>query len=278
MEHYCKSCINDGDNICKFTGAYHDTGIECPSFGPKKEEIEMFKVGDRVRVIADEGRLREISLPRIRQAQEGQISDVGLTTHLPDLPIRVLFGEDDVMRNPCRLAPQDLELVEEEDDGLQGLNEPQPPIRTFDSGATMESYTRGATRTACETKIDPEGFFSPLVMLRYSEYMHKCRVQADGTLRDSDNWQGGIPLWRYMKGKWRHFLDTWLMHRGYKKVTTEGLNLQDCLCAELFNTMGYLHVVLCKEKCIESVAKDLQAPVPGGAHKNFNRGITNESK
>ncbi len=148
-------------------------------------------------------------------------------------------------------------------------------IRTFEGGTErvvakeMESYTSGATRTACETKIDPEGFFSPLVIMRYSEYMHKCRVQADGTLRDSDNWQGGIPLWRYMKGKWRHFLDTWLMHRGYKKVTAEGLDIQDCLCAELFNTMGYLHVMLCAEKGIESVIKDLQAPAPGGAHKNF---------
>lgn len=132
--------------------------------------------------------------------------------------------------------------------------------------AVMESYTSGATRTKCETKIDPEGFFSPLVILRYSEYMHKCRVQADGTLRDSDNWQGGIPLWRYMKGKWRHFLDTWLIHRGYKKVTDEGLDLQDCLCAELFNTQGYLHELLKAEKNSENSEG---VPAPGGAHKNF---------
>ena len=69
-----------------------------------------------------------------------------------------------------------------------------------------------------------------------------------------------------MKGKWRHFLDTWLIHRGYKKVTDEGLDLQDCLCAEMFNTMGYLHEVLCKEK---GVAKGQDTPVPGGAHVNF---------
>lgn len=136
-----------------------------------------------------------------------------------------------------------------------------------DIAVSMESYKSGATRTKCETKIDPEGFFSPLVMLRYSEYMHKCQVQADGTLRDSDNWQGGIPLWRYMKGKWRHFLDTWLMHRGYKKVTDEGLDLQDCLCAELFNTMGYLHEVLKEEKGVKGIDN---VPAPGGAHKNFN--------
>lgn len=165
----------------------------------------------------------------------------------------------------------------EVEDTLEGYPSPLPElkkkaaeesgiIRTFESGAKMESYKSGATRTACETKIDPEGFFSPLVILRYSEYMHKCRVQADGTLRDSDNWQGGIPLWRYMKGKWRHFLDTWLMHRGYKKVTDEGLDIQDCLCAELFNTLGYLHEVLKAENSIEN---NQEVPAPGGAHKNF---------
>lgn len=39
-EHYCKECIDsDGDGhfpVCKHTGAVHTTGIECPSFKPRK--------------------------------------------------------------------------------------------------------------------------------------------------------------------------------------------------------------------------------------------------
>ncbi len=41
MEYFCKDCKNDGNNTCKFTGAIHTTGIECPSFGIKEKEIEM---------------------------------------------------------------------------------------------------------------------------------------------------------------------------------------------------------------------------------------------
>ena len=52
MEHFCKNCKNDGGNTCKFTGAAHITGIECPSFENKGKEVEMFKVGDPVRVVS----------------------------------------------------------------------------------------------------------------------------------------------------------------------------------------------------------------------------------
>ncbi len=34
-EHFCKNCKNGKDKVCKFTGARHDTGIECPSFESK---------------------------------------------------------------------------------------------------------------------------------------------------------------------------------------------------------------------------------------------------
>jgi hypothetical protein len=128
-EHYCKSCKTGKGSTCTLTGATHTTGIECPSF--RQKESEMFKVGDRVRVVADEARLAEISLPLIKQGQEGQISDIGLSTYLSHLPIRVLFEDGDSKRNPARLAAQDLELVEPA--VVEGVG--QPPIRTFESGA-----------------------------------------------------------------------------------------------------------------------------------------------
>jgi len=114
-------------------------------------------------------------------------------------------------------------------------------IRTFETGATKSSN---------KDKLDYEGFLSPLVLRRFAEYMHRHRVQADGTLRDSDNWQQGIPRKEYMKSMWRHFMEVWSLHRN---VNTYGHGyglcdvtdaLEDALCALLFNVMGYLHEIL----------------------------------
>jgi len=109
-------------------------------------------------------------------------------------------------------------------------------VRLFETGATRDQDT---------TKYDYEGFFSPLVMDRFAEYMHRHRKQSDGQLRDSDNWQKGIPLTAYMKSMYRHFMDLWRQHRGWPGQDT----LEDSLCALLFNVMGYLHEVLKNRKC-----------------------------
>jgi len=104
----------------------------------------------------------------------------------------------------------------------------------------MRKFETGATRNSDEGKYDYEGFLSVLVIERYGEYMNKHRKQADGQLRDSDNWQKGIPLAAYMKSGYRHFFDWWKQHRGFSGQDT----LEDSLCALLFNVMGYLHELL----------------------------------
>ena len=104
----------------------------------------------------------------------------------------------------------------------------------------MREFTTGATRNNDEGKFDYEGFLSPAVIDRFAEYMHKHRVQADGKLRDSDNWQKGMPRDAYMKSGYRHFMDWWKEHRGIE--SREGL--EEALCALLFNVQGYLHEVL----------------------------------
>lgn len=101
----------------------------------------------------------------------------------------------------------------------------------------MRHFEGGATRDTDEGKYDYEGFISPVVLEAYAEYMHENRVQADGNLRDSDNWQNGIPKEAYMKSMWRHFFDVWKEHRGY---STE-MGMKKALCALLFNVMGYLY-------------------------------------
>lgn len=100
----------------------------------------------------------------------------------------------------------------------------------------MRVFKTGATRDSEDNKLDYEGFLSPIVLERYAEYLHKHRKQADGKMRSADNWQEGIPKDVYMKSLWRHFMDLWKEHRGYKGRD----GIEDALCAVMFNTMGYL--------------------------------------
>lgn len=106
-------------------------------------------------------------------------------------------------------------------------------------------FDTGAYRNLDEEKLDFEGFFSPRVLERYARYMHQHRRRFDGTMRASDNWQLGIPLVAYMKSGWRHFFDWWKGHRGEPAI-----DLEDSLCALIFNASGYLHELL-KERQVE---------------------------
>ncbi len=99
----------------------------------------------------------------------------------------------------------------------------------------MRKFTSGATRDADSDKIDFEGFLCPLVIERYGQFMHQHRHQRDGTLRDSDNWQRGIPDAVYLKSAWRHFHAVWKAYR------TGAAFPQEEACAVLFNISGLLH-------------------------------------
>lgn len=108
----------------------------------------------------------------------------------------------------------------------------------------VRQFSTGATRDTNAGKYDYEGFLSPLVIERFGEYMNKHRKQSDGNLRDSDNWKKGIPQEAYIKSAFRHFMDWWLIHRG-----NEGReDLEEALCALLFNVQGYLYEHLKKKK------------------------------
>lgn len=110
---------------------------------------------------------------------------------------------------------------------------------------TIRKFDTGATRSPDAGRYDPEGFFSPLVFERFCEYMQSHRLQTDGTLRASDNWQKGLPKSTYMKGMWRHFLHLWKRHRGWHvNDRLAGKDTEEDLCALLFNVQGYLHEVL----------------------------------
>jgi hypothetical protein len=100
----------------------------------------------------------------------------------------------------------------------------------------MREFETGATRDTDTDKYDLEGFLSPRVLEAYAAYMHFNRLQEDGNVRDSDNWQKGIPSDAYIKSGFRHFFDLWKYHRGLRVSQ----HIIFICCAIMFNVMGYL--------------------------------------
>ena len=112
------------------------------------------------------------------------------------------------------------------------------------SGSQTRTFSSGATRDSDHGKLDFEGFLSPLALQEFAKYMHENRVQSDGTLRASDNWQKGIPVEVYMKSMWRHFFAVWSVYRedraGSLRVGAGDEEIRN-LCALMFNVQGMLH-------------------------------------
>lgn len=109
----------------------------------------------------------------------------------------------------------------------------EPAVRVFDSGAT---------RSPLGDKLQYEGYLNPLVLKRFAQYMKKHQVQSDGAVRAADNWQKNLPLESLYDSKTRHDMDVWLYARGYKTEMTD--NIEEALCAVLFNTMAILKQIL----------------------------------
>lgn len=136
------------------------------------------------------------------------------------------------------------EYVNRETGDLKAVEKAYTDMNASHSTNAMRIFATGATRNTDVDKLDFEGFLSPLVLFRYAEYLHQHRIQADGQLRDSDNWQKGMPKDVYIKSLHRHFINLWLHHRGFGTYES----IDDALCAIMFNTMGYLFEVLKSKK------------------------------
>ncbi len=131
----------------------------------------------------------------------------------------------------------------------------------------MRQFDTGATRDTDTNKYDYEGFLHPSVLEAYAAYMHKNRVQADGKLRDSDNWQKGIPKDAYMKSMFRHFMDVWKMHRG---VPGGNADMVENLSALLFNVMGYMYEELRSDRLANDLVLNNDfVTLPGTEHVPF---------
>lgn len=146
----------------------------------------------------------------------------------------------------CVYSPLGLQLagVNDAKPGMPppGLNLEPWERRALGQMTAIRTFETGADRDVDDGKLDYEAFLSPAVLKRFAEYMHKNRVRKDGTLRDGDNWQKGIPQDVYMKSAWRHFFEWWELHRkaGRGQLLVDEW-IEDTLCALMFNVMGYLH-------------------------------------
>lgn len=140
----------------------------------------------------------------------------------------------------------------------------------------IRQFATGATRDADTNKADYEGFLSPLALRRYGEYMNRHRKQSDGSLRDSDNWQRGIPLDAYIKSGFRHFMDWWSAHRGLS--TSTGESIEEELCALIFNASGYLHELLKAKQHAGQCIKGHREVVSGDALEAIRREIEETSR
>jgi hypothetical protein len=177
-----------------------------------------------------------------------KVKEYNLNGHMVDCPVLTKVQRERY-RLYGRTGPQEHPGDEEMDKAESELAESIEALRTspvekpfpnFEEEKIPRTFETGATRDTDDGKLDYEGFLSPLVLQRYAEFMHTHRFQSDGELRDSDNWQKGIPQKEYMKSGWRHFMAWYLLHRDYDADET----LEEALCALIFNASGYLHELL----------------------------------
>jgi hypothetical protein len=120
---------------------------------------------------------------------------------------------------------------------------PGPPTVYNPEPAKMQTFASGATRSSDVGKNDYEGFLNPLVLKTFGDYMTQHRRQLDGQLRASDNWQSGLPQEGYIKSMMRHYMDLWLLQRGYSSTSPDDGHLitkKEACCALMFNVMGFL--------------------------------------
>lgn len=103
-------------------------------------------------------------------------------------------------------------------------------------GHKMRNFDTGATRDSDDGKLHYKGFLSTIALKQFAEYMESHRIQADGSLRDPDNWKKGIPLDAYEDSFSRHFFE-WLgeLESGNRRKAYE------IAPALFFNLQGWMH-------------------------------------
>lgn len=107
-----------------------------------------------------------------------------------------------------------------------------------------------ATRDTDKGKKDYAGFYDRAVIEAFADYMLKHQLQADGSMRESDNWKayfGENHLDICFKSGFRHFMDWWAEHDGAE--SRDGID--EAICGLMFNVMAYYSKVLKKRRMNE---------------------------
>ena len=104
----------------------------------------------------------------------------------------------------------------------------------------VRKFSTGATRDTNDGKLEFARFMSPAVIKRYAEYMHRHRLQSDGTMREPDNWRRGIDQSVYMDSLMRHVMELWQNQSGMEVAD----DVEDVLAAIMFNSQGMLFEIL----------------------------------
>jgi hypothetical protein len=129
----------------------------------------------------------------------------------------------------------------------------------------MRNFNEKAKRDGLNGKLHPYGFSHPLCDHVFNKYMDYHREQADGQLREPDNWWGGWDRKISLDSLARHVEDLKCLHAGYMvykqkvdngeitHVVKKGFKPEkgwkevteaETVCAIRFNSMAYLLEIL----------------------------------
>jgi hypothetical protein len=140
---------------------------------------------------------------------------------------------------------------------IEDVREHEAHGATVSEGGAMAQFSTGATRNRKENELRYDGFLSPLALQMFARYMHKNRKTADGTMREPDNWQKGMPDASYLDSLLRHVMDIWLIYRGYPEAAREGKF--EALSGAFFNIQGLMHNWMTEDVSLEEVLATLAA-------------------
>jgi len=102
----------------------------------------------------------------------------------------------------------------------------------------MRQYDSGATRSPLGDKLQYKGFRCPQVEKSFALYMHEHRTQADGNIRDADNWKKGMDKEDCADSLIRHCEDFHSAWEGWEVIcpdTKKKVSVVELLNAMKFN-------------------------------------------
>ena len=108
----------------------------------------------------------------------------------------------------------------------------------------MRKTKTGAIRNNDKGKIDYV-HISSIADRCFCEYMHAHMTQADGKIREADNWKKGMPFKWYKKSFLGHIQDVKMLMEG-NNVMEDGkaIEIFEALMGAKFNMDGMIHTLM----------------------------------